>query len=162
MYDGMRWASIAGNMPNVVVSDLIFHHDDQILTAATYGRGIWRIKVHEPFPVSPPLDRSVAPDNPLTVGLRRDSTIPVPQLISPEDGAEFHESRMTTLTWHRVPEAIGYTVDVVIEGMGQSYGSEKPALTFDPGTDGAGTWRVWAILPDSRRSPGSARRTLKY
>jgi photosystem II stability/assembly factor-like uncharacterized protein len=163
MHHGTSWASIAGNMPNVVVSDLIFHHDDQILTAATYGRGIWRIKVHEPFPISSPLDPSVAPDNPLAAGLMRDASIPAPQLASPDDGAQFHAfPRITTLSWLTVPGAIGYTVDVTIEGFGQSYSSERPALTFDPGTDGEGTWRVWAILPDSRRSPGSAIRALKY
>jgi photosystem II stability/assembly factor-like uncharacterized protein len=162
MHDGMRWVSIAGNMPNVVVSDLVFHHDDQILTAATYGRGIWRIKVHEPFPISPPLDLSVAPDHPLAAGLRRDASIPAPQLLSPEDGAQFHVWRITTLTWVPVPDAIGYTVNVIIGGTGRSYSSEDPALTFDPGTDGEGTWRVWAILPDSRRSPGSAIRSIAY
>jgi len=24
---------------------LVYHHDDRILTAATYGRGIWRLRV---------------------------------------------------------------------------------------------------------------------
>ena len=162
MHDGTRWASVAGNMPNVVVSDLIFHHDDQILTAATFGRGIWRLRVHEPFPIFPPLDRSVAPDNPLAAGLMRDASVPAPQLVSPEDGEHFHVSRITTLIWLPVPGAIGYTVDVAIDGVDRSYSSELPALTFDPGTDGAATWRVWAILPDSRRSPGSATRSIRY
>ena len=39
------WVPISGNMPNVVVSDLVYHHKDQILTAATYGRGIWQLDV---------------------------------------------------------------------------------------------------------------------
>ena len=43
-----QWASIAGNMPNVVVSDLIYHAKDRILTAATYGRGFWRLVVEPP------------------------------------------------------------------------------------------------------------------
>lgn len=37
------WTPINGNLPNVVVSDLVYHHKDQILVAATYGRGIWRL-----------------------------------------------------------------------------------------------------------------------
>ena len=37
------WVPITGNMPNVVVSDLVYHHKHQVLTAATYGRGIWRL-----------------------------------------------------------------------------------------------------------------------
>jgi len=39
------WMSISGNLPNVVVSDLVYHHNDQVLTAATYGRGIWRLNL---------------------------------------------------------------------------------------------------------------------
>ncbi len=38
------WISITGNLPNVVVSDLVYHERDQLLTAATYGRGIWRLR----------------------------------------------------------------------------------------------------------------------
>jgi len=37
-----RWMAIHGNLPAVVISDLVYHHSDQILLAATYGRGIWR------------------------------------------------------------------------------------------------------------------------
>lgn len=40
---GVGWISITGNLPNVVVSDLVYHEQDQLLTAATYGRGIWRL-----------------------------------------------------------------------------------------------------------------------
>jgi photosystem II stability/assembly factor-like uncharacterized protein len=154
MHDGMRWASVAGNMPNVVVSDLIFHHDDQYLYAATFGRGMWRLKVHEPFPYVPALDLSTTPDDPQAVGLMRVATAPAPQLATPEDSAQL--SRTVTLTWMPVNEAIGYTVDVFIEGQWNSYSSERPALIFDAWSDGAGTWRVWALFHDSRRSPGSA------
>jgi photosystem II stability/assembly factor-like uncharacterized protein len=37
------WQSITGNLPNVVVSDLVYHHADQVLFAGTYGRGIWKL-----------------------------------------------------------------------------------------------------------------------
>ena len=155
MHDGMRWASVAGNTPNVVVSDLIFHHDDRYLYAATFGRGMWRLKVHEPFPFVPALDLSVTPDDPMTVGLMRDATAPAPQLVSPDDGALL--SRTMSLSWTPVKDAIGYTVDVFIEGRWNSYSSpDHPALIFDAWSDGAGTWRVWAIFPESRRSPASA------
>lgn len=156
MHDGMRWASIAGNLPNVVVSDLIFHHDDQYLYAATFGRGMWRLKVHEPFPYVPPLDASATPDDPLAVGLMRDPSAPAPQLVSPEDGVRL--SRTVTLTWTPVKDAIGYTVDVFIEGQWNSYSSERSAIIFDAWSEGAGTWRVWAIFAESRRSPASALR----
>jgi len=145
-------------MPNVVVSDLIFHHDDQYLFAATFGRGIWRLKVHEPFPVSPPLDPSEPPDDPQAVGLMRDASMPAPQPVNPEDGVNL--SRTISLIWTPVKDAIGYTVDVFIEGFPNSYSSERPAIIFDAWSDGAATWRVWAIFPHSRRSPGSAIRNF--
>jgi hypothetical protein len=155
MHDGLRWASVAGNMPNVVVSDLIFHHDDQYLYAATFGRGMWRLKVHEPFPFVPALDPSVTPDDPKAVGLIRDASTPAPQLVSPEDGARL--SHTVTLTWMPVNDAIGYTVDVFREGQcWNSYSSERPALIIDAWSEGAGAWRVWALFPNSRRSPASA------
>jgi photosystem II stability/assembly factor-like uncharacterized protein len=154
MHDGMRWASIAGNMPNVVISDLIFHHDDQYLYAATFGRGMWRLKVHEPFPFMAALDLSVATDDPRAVGLMRVGAAPAPQLVSPDDGATL--TRTVTLTWMPVNDAVGYTVDVYIEKQWNSYSSERSALIFDAWDAGPGTWRVWAILPDSRRTPASA------
>jgi photosystem II stability/assembly factor-like uncharacterized protein len=156
MHDGMRWASIAANMPNVVISDLIFHHDDQYLYAATFGRGMWRLRVHEPFPFVPGLDPSVTPDDPMAAGLMRDATALAPQLLAPDDGG--HISRTITLSWTPVANAIGYTVDVVIEGQRNSYSSERHALILDAWNIGSGSWRVWAILPESRRSPASTLR----
>ena len=41
----LEWTNITGNLPNVIVSDLVYHDATGILTAATYGRGIWRLKV---------------------------------------------------------------------------------------------------------------------
>jgi len=37
-----------------------------------------------------------------------------------------------------------------------SYSSERPALIIDAWSEGAGTWRAWALFHDSRRSPASA------
>jgi photosystem II stability/assembly factor-like uncharacterized protein len=163
MHDGTSWASVAGNMPNVIVSDLIFHHRDQILTAATFGRGFWRLKVREPFPITLPLDTSVAADDPLAAGLMRDSSIPAPQLSSPDDGAQFSNfPRTTTLEWHPVTGAIAYTVDVFSGGTGNSYSSEQSSLKFDFWGASEATWRVWAIFPESRRSLGSVMRSFKY
>ncbi len=45
--DNYEWVTISGNLPHVIVSDLVYHHEDHILTAATYGRGIWRLKLDE-------------------------------------------------------------------------------------------------------------------
>jgi photosystem II stability/assembly factor-like uncharacterized protein len=45
--DEFRWANITGNLPNVIVSDLVYHEADRVLTAATYGRGVWRLKLED-------------------------------------------------------------------------------------------------------------------
>ncbi len=38
------WHDVSGNLPNVMVVDLVYHHGSGTLTAATYGRGLWRWK----------------------------------------------------------------------------------------------------------------------
>ena len=157
------WASIAGNMPNVVVSDLIFHHDDQILTAATFGRGIWRLKVKEPFPVTAPLDASIADDTPSAAGLMRDVSIPAPILIGPKDKVKYNVfPRTTHLTWKPVPGAIAYIINVRSKDTWMPFTSDQPELTFDFWGAEKGTWRVWALFPESLRSPGSQIRSFTY
>ncbi len=42
--DDFAWTNITGNLPNVIVSDLVYHHKEACLYASTYGRGIWRLK----------------------------------------------------------------------------------------------------------------------
>jgi photosystem II stability/assembly factor-like uncharacterized protein len=42
---GASWANLSGNLPAVMVVDLAFHEQDRTLTAATYGRSIWRIQL---------------------------------------------------------------------------------------------------------------------
>jgi hypothetical protein len=44
---GWEWRDISGNLPNAIVTDLVFHRESQSLTAATYGRGIWHLKLAE-------------------------------------------------------------------------------------------------------------------
>ena len=87
MFDGKRrWASAAGNMPNVVVSDIVFHHRDRILTAATYGRGIWRLSVTKKLRVAASELQTEGNDPseaPMAAGLLKDHTAPAPQLLSP-------------------------------------------------------------------------------
>jgi photosystem II stability/assembly factor-like uncharacterized protein len=43
--EGATWANLTGNLPNVTVIDLVYHEDERSLTAATYGRSIWRLLV---------------------------------------------------------------------------------------------------------------------
>jgi len=45
VFASFAWTNITGNMPNVIVSDLVYHHGTGYLYASTYGRGIWRLRV---------------------------------------------------------------------------------------------------------------------
>jgi hypothetical protein len=158
------WASIAGNMPNVVVSDLRYHKKDRILTAATYGRGIWRLKIEEPFPKVLPRQKDAAADEPPALGLLCDRTKPAPALLSPDDGAVFSNfPRTTQFSWQPVEGAIGYTI-LLDYGQGSTdpFSSTTNQAKRDFAGAQEGSWRVWAIFPDGWRSPGSAVRKLKY
>jgi photosystem II stability/assembly factor-like uncharacterized protein len=42
---GASWANLSRNLPTVMVVDLVFHEADRTLTAATYGRSMWRVQV---------------------------------------------------------------------------------------------------------------------
>jgi photosystem II stability/assembly factor-like uncharacterized protein len=42
---GDTWMTLTRNLPNVMVVDLVYHSQDRTLSAATYGRSIWRLKV---------------------------------------------------------------------------------------------------------------------
>jgi len=161
---GALWASISGNLPNVVISDLIFHHDDRTLTAATFGRGIWRLKIHEPFPLVPALDAGAASDAPTAAGLRRDPSLPAPEPVSPGDGEVLSAApRTVTFSWKPVAGAIGYAVDISYQGsVAMSLSSRTPEVACEFFAAADATWRVWAILPDSRRSPGSAPRSFRH
>ncbi|MEW6736302.1 MAG: hypothetical protein AB1489_33725 [Acidobacteriota bacterium] len=42
---GSTWTNLSGNLPNTIVVDLVYHVENRILSAATYGRSIWRLKI---------------------------------------------------------------------------------------------------------------------
>ena len=42
---GNTWKSLTRNLPTVPIVDLVYHDVDGTLTAASYGRSIWRLKV---------------------------------------------------------------------------------------------------------------------
>jgi hypothetical protein len=42
---GNTWINMTGNLPNAMVVDLVLQQKDATLSAATYGRSLWRIKV---------------------------------------------------------------------------------------------------------------------
>jgi photosystem II stability/assembly factor-like uncharacterized protein len=43
--EGATWENLTRNLPTVMVVDLAYHERDRTLTAATYGRSIWRLQV---------------------------------------------------------------------------------------------------------------------
>jgi photosystem II stability/assembly factor-like uncharacterized protein len=43
--DGATWNNLTRNLPTVPIVDLIYHEADGTLTAASYGRSLWRLKV---------------------------------------------------------------------------------------------------------------------
>jgi photosystem II stability/assembly factor-like uncharacterized protein len=43
--EGASWRSLTGNLPTVMVVDIVYHETDRTLTAATYGRSMWRLQV---------------------------------------------------------------------------------------------------------------------
>lgn len=43
--EGDTWANLTRNLPTVIVIDLVYHETDRTLTAATYGRSVWRLQV---------------------------------------------------------------------------------------------------------------------
>ena len=155
--------AISGNMPNVVVSDLSFHHNDKFLYAATYGRGIWRWKVDGASPEAESFDDRTHRDSPPAVGLIPHESAPAPKLLSPPDGAVIAFPGTTTLKWTPVPGAIAYSIETVHpDGRTSPFSSPVPELTFESHGREQIFWRVWAILPDSKRSPGSKSRKLRY
>ena len=40
---GGTWTNLTDNLPNVIVVDLAIHESEELLLAATYGRGIWQL-----------------------------------------------------------------------------------------------------------------------
>jgi photosystem II stability/assembly factor-like uncharacterized protein len=40
-----RWMNLTKNLPNAMVVDLVYHEKDGTLSAATYGRSIWRLNL---------------------------------------------------------------------------------------------------------------------
>lgn len=58
--DGGSWELFSNNLPNTIVTDLEINIADQSITAATYGRGIWRSSI--PFCTTLTADQELAVD----------------------------------------------------------------------------------------------------
>lgn len=161
-----QWINISGNIPNVVVSDLVYHDKDRTLTASTYGRGIWRLPVRR-GKFSPPVQPTAA-DVVTMEGVRVDSRVAAPVPLTPKDGAEFSVfPRATVVRWKSVPNAVGYAVEVHAMHGGSNFSTcihttETTELTFEFAGAQPGRWSVCAILPDSTRSLMSPLRTFRH
>ena len=42
---GRTWMNMTANLPNVMIVDLVLHEKDGTLSAATYGRSLWRTRI---------------------------------------------------------------------------------------------------------------------
>lgn len=163
------WVNISGTLPNVIVSDLDYHAKDRILTAGTFGRGIWRL----PIPKGTFFAREstqvftrggedyIAPP---ATGLLRDITIDPPRIVSPKFDIVLNDfPRTVKLKWTAVPRAIGYIVRLESEfGIFESQFAETNSLEYTFGGDGRTSWRVWALLPDSRNTIQSNESSLFF
>ena len=157
------WLNINGNLPNVVVSDLVYHHKDRTLTAATYGRGVWRmrpgqLRMPAPAPDAPPPEQIG-----LAWGLRVDPSAAAPVPLTPADGARINVfPRQTLITVQPVPGALAYQVEFAADTYSLGASSTTPEIQFEAPGMGNYKWRVWAILPHDLRSAASPWRSITY
>jgi photosystem II stability/assembly factor-like uncharacterized protein len=42
---GKKWQNLTGNLPNAVMTDLVYHEKEGALYVGTFGRGIWRVQI---------------------------------------------------------------------------------------------------------------------
>ena len=159
-----EWVNISGNLPNVVVSDLVYHDKGGTLTAATYGRGVWRMKLAN-LGLAPPVVSSSPPEQiDVAPGLRVDPSVSAPVLLTPAEGSVIDDpQRKTVVTVQPVPNARGYQGEIAAPGiLSMAFSSASPEIVFMGLAPGKGQWRVWAILPDGSRSPASPWRNIVY
>ena len=156
------WLNISGNLPSVVVSDLVYHHKDRTLTAATYGRGVWRIR---PGTLQIPAADAGSPPEQIAIaaGLRVDPSVAAPVQLTPANAVSTDVfPRKTLVTVQQVSGALGYQVEFLSGGMSMGASSTTPEIAFEAPGMGDYTWRAWAILPDGLRSAASGWRNITY
>ena len=160
-----RWLHINGNLPSVVVSDLVYHHRDRTLTAATYGRGVWRMR---PGRLSIPRARAV-PRMEDDSGMRVDPGLAPPVLRAPADRAL--SKRRVELAVEPVAGAAGYQFELSAQfklaplfkptrrASTRFAASTTPRFTADFSEAGrTARWRVAAICDGLRSRPSKWRR----
>jgi photosystem II stability/assembly factor-like uncharacterized protein len=147
------WVHINGNLPNVVVSDLVYHHRDRTLTAATYGRGIWQMRVGL-LPLPHPR-KGVRPGD--ASALRVDPSIEIPVQRGSQDRPMDQEPASAfSMTVEPVDGAAGYQFEIVVPAsrLRVRQGSVEPTLTMFHTTGTRGRWRA-ATIRDGLRSRSS-------
>ena len=160
-----RWASIAGDMPSAVISDIIYHHKSRTLTAGTYGRGILRMRVPARFKIASAetgIDANLL--LPPIEGYFLDRQAPIPEPISPVQGTEFNNfPRHTQFVCSKVKGAIGYAFETADrETFFQVKASQTPTAQIE--MIGASTylWTCWALFPGGRCSFPSKATEFRY
>jgi hypothetical protein len=151
------WMHINGNLPNVVVSDLVYHHRDRTLTAATYGRGIWRMRIGELTVMG---DRR--PRHADASALRVDPTLATPVQREPANGVVLGRNRKVVFRVDPVADAAGYQFEFtgMRERKSVLYGSVMTTLVIPSvGSISKGKWRV-STIHDGLKSRPSPWRTF--
>jgi photosystem II stability/assembly factor-like uncharacterized protein len=148
------WVHINGNLPNVVVSDLVYHHRDRTLTAATYGRGIWRMRLG---PLALPHPKKGVRQGDASA-LRVDPSIEIPiQRTSAIRFIRRGASPRLEMSVEPVAGAAGYQFEIVVPSARRHvrYGSVGPTLTMGDIGGTSGRWRAAPIRAAlrSRSSP---------
>lgn len=125
------WLNISGNLPSVVVSDLVYHDKDRTLTAATYGRGVWRMHPGELRVTAADTASTALEQIEIAAGLRVDPAVAAPVPISPDDGAVTDVTpRKTLVKVEPVPGALGYQLEISDQGLTLAASSVTPEITF--------------------------------
>src|SRR4030095_7179925 len=109
-----HWVNINGNLPSVVVSDLVYHHRDRTLTAATYGRGVWRMRPGRELAGPPGRSAKAVRE---TRGLHVDPGLAIPVQRTPDRALL---NRTDPLTVDPEPSAAGYRFEVKMRGWPES------------------------------------------
>ncbi len=80
--EGANWELIGAELPNLVITDLTYHDTEEILVAATYGRGIYTLDLTDVVRIQEPADMNatlVAHPNPFRNTLAIHLTVRNPQ-----------------------------------------------------------------------------------
>jgi Secretion system C-terminal sorting domain len=80
-----QWEPFDTNLPNVSVTDLDINLEDQKITAATYGRGIWQANIEVEVPINDL--KIIEITNPIATTIDCTSGLVSPQFVAKNSGA---------------------------------------------------------------------------